>query len=212
MKNLTFSALTLFTFAIFAFTPATDKGKEKDKGKTQINAVISYKVDPKKSNIVWTGKKVTGEHQGTIAVSNGTLSAKDKTLTGGSFEFDVNSITVTDIKDQAQNAKLVGHLKNDDFFAAAKYPKANFIITSATPKGGNNYDIKGKLTIKGITNEVAFPAIVTSDANNLTAKAKITVDRTKYDIKFHSANFFENLGDKAIADNFDLDVTLVSAK
>jgi len=45
---------------------------------------------------------------------------------------------------------------------------------------------------------------------NMTSKAKIMVDRTKFDIKYRSANWFENLGDKAIYDEFELELNLVA--
>ena len=41
-----------------------------------------------------------------------------------------------------------------------------------------------------------------------TATAVLKIDRTKYDIKYGSASFFDGLKDKAIKDEFDLDVTL----
>jgi len=41
-----------------------------------------------------------------------------------------------------------------------------------------------------------------------TAKASLKIDRTLYDIRYGSNNFFENLGDKAINNEFDLEVTL----
>ena len=47
--------------------------------------------------------------------------------------------------------------------------------------------------------EIGYDA---TSMSKLAATAKITVDRTKYDIKFRSTNFFENLGDKAISNDF----------
>jgi polyisoprenoid-binding protein YceI len=91
-----------------------------------------------------------------------------------------------------------------------KFPQANLIISSVTPKGGDNYDIVGKLTIKGTTSEVKFPAVVKAEKGKLTAQAKISVDRTKYNIKYGSKSFFDNLGDKAIDNEFQLDVNLVA--
>ena len=57
-----------------------------------------------------------------------------------------------------------------------------------------------------------FSATIQQVEKQITAKAKILVDRTKFDIKFRSGNFFENLGDKAIEDNFELNVELVAAQ
>jgi polyisoprenoid-binding protein YceI len=195
MKKLLFSIAVISSAALFSFKA----GKE-----------VSYKVDTKQSTLVWTGKKVTGEHKGNIPLSSGTFVISDKKLKGGNFELDVAGITVTDITEADKNAKLVGHLKNDDFFSTAKFPKATFVITTVASKGGENYDITGNLTIKGITQPISFPALVKSDAKTLTATGVITVNRTKFDIKFKSASFFPDLGDKAIYDDFTLDVKLIA--
>ncbi|TWW01865.1 YceI family protein [Chitinophaga pinensis] len=177
---------------------------------TAANKVTAFQVDSKNSKLLWTARKVTGTHTGTINISSGTLKVENNALQSGSFKLDTRSIAVTDIKDAGGNAKLTGHLKSDDFFAVEKYPAADFAITGIKPHGNNQYDLLGKLTIKGITNDVSFPATVVIEKGKLTANAKVKVDRTKYDIKFRSANYFENLGDKAIYDDFDLDITLLA--
>ena len=171
-----------------------------------------YKVDSAKSTLKWTGKKVTGEHTGTIKISTGTLTVDKNVITAGSFDIDLTTITSTDITDPSTNAKLIGHLKADDFFSVAKFPKATFVITSVKSKGKDLYDVTGNLTIKGITNPVAFPATIKAEAGKVTATATILVDRTKYDIKFRSASFFSDLGDKAIDNDFALDLNLVATK
>ena len=175
-------------------------------------APTKFQVDTKASSLVWKATKVTGSHTGTAPLQSGELVTEGKAIKQGSFDIDLSSLTVTDVTDPAGNAKLVGHLKSEDFFSTATHPKATFVITSISPKSGDDYTVKGKLTIKGITKDHEFPATVKQDAKKLTATAKIKVNRTQYDIKFRSVNFFENLGDKAISDNFDLDVTLISAK
>lgn len=169
-----------------------------------------FQVDKVNSKLTWTARKVTGQHTGNIGLNKGTLNLDDNVLKGGGFELDTRSITSTDLTDPAANAKLIGHLKSDDFFSVEKYPSAGFVITGVTPKSGNEYDIAGKLTIKGITHDINFPATVTVDKGKLTARAHLKIDRTRYDIKFRSKSFFENLGDKVIYDDFNLDVALVA--
>jgi polyisoprenoid-binding protein YceI len=170
----------------------------------------SFKVDNQGSKLTWQAKKATGEHNGEVKISNGQFISDNNTLKSGSFDIDLNTITDADLTDQASNDKLVSTLKSETFFSTDKFPKASFVIVSATKTTGNQYDIKGKLTIKGITNDVSFPATLAISGKKLNATAKITVDRTKYDIKFRSKNFFENLGDKVIYDDFDLNVNLVA--
>lgn len=165
-----------------------------------------YKIDTQKSKITWVGKKVTGQHNGTIALLDGTLTTKGKKMSG-SFTIDM-----TTLKDAENNARLETHLKSDDFFSTEKHPKSTFVSSSIESKGSDQYEVTGKLTIKGITNEIQFPATIQVVGGQLQAKAKIVVDRTKFDIKFRSGNFFENLGDKAIEDNFELNVELVGVE
>lgn len=175
-------------------------------------APVAFKVDGSKSKIAWLAKKVTGSHNGFISITGGELQADGSTLKGGSFTVDTRTMTVEDIKNADGNARLLGHLKSDDFFSVEKHPSAAFAITSAKKKSGNEYDITGNLTIKGITQPITFPATVVVSGNQLNAKATITIDRTKFDIKYRSNSFFQNLGDKAIYDDFTLDVELVATK
>jgi polyisoprenoid-binding protein YceI len=172
--------------------------------------VQEYKVDTKASSLHWIGRKVTGEHDGTLKISNGSLQWDGKQLKGGSFDIDMASITNTDLKDADYNKKLVDHLESEDFFATRQYPKATFVITKVTPQAKNEALVKGNLTIKGITKEIEFPATIQAKGNELTATAKILVDRTLYNIKYGSGSFFDNLGDKAIDNEFELNVALVA--
>ena len=162
------------------------------------------KVDAAKSSINWTGKKVTGQHEGTINLKDGALVFKGKKLIGGTFNVDMNSILVTDLKAGQGKEKLEGHLKADDFFGSDKFATATLVFKKLVTKAPNVYTVTGDLTIKGITKPVTFDLATTAT----TATANVKIDRTKYDIKYGSGSFFDNLGDKVISDNFDLTVNL----
>lgn len=179
------------------FTPKTPKATE-------------YKADKQQSKISWLGKKVTGEHNGSINLADGKLTTKGNAITGGIFTIDMTSITNADLTDAGYNQKLVGHLKSDDFFSTEKYPTSTLVLTKVTPTGKNQYKVNGDLTIKGIKKPIEFPATITLDGNQLRGKAKLVIDRTKYDIKYGSGSFFDNLGDKAINNDFELNIDLVA--
>jgi polyisoprenoid-binding protein YceI len=161
-------------------------------------------VNAAKSTITWVGKKVTGQHEGTIKLKDGAFFMKDGKIIRGRFNVDMTSIEVTDIKAGEGKEKLEGHLKADDFFGTDKFAIANMNFKTVTPKANGVYTVIADLTIKGITKPVTFDLIVKGNV----ATAKVVVDRTKYDIKYSSGSFFENLGDKVISDNFDLTVSL----
>ncbi len=193
--------LCLFISATASF--ATDKNKK---------AGTTQKVDTQKSTLGWTGRKVTGEHNGKIQIKDGSLVVNNNTITGGEFIIDMGSITVEDIKDPSSNAKLVNHLKSDDFFSSDKHPTALFKITSVSPVKNGQATITGDLTIKGITHSISFPATIKANKDQTLAQASFDVDRSKWDIRFGSNSFFDNLGNKAIYDNFTLDLNLVAVK
>ena len=162
------------------------------------------KIDASKSSITWVGKKITGKHDGTVNLKEGSLIFKNNTLTGGTFTVDMNSITVTDLKSGEGKEKLERHLKSDDFFGTDKYETSKLVFTNVKANGANKYSVIGNMTIKDKTNPITFDLVV----NGNTATTKLVIDRTKYDVKYNSTSFFDSLGDKAIYDDFDLDVTL----
>lgn len=183
MKNLTFTLLALL---ICVSAPAQTR-----------------KIDLKKSSISWTGKKVTGEHSGTVAFKEGMLVFKGKKLTGGSFIADMTSLSNTD-QTGSGKSKLEGHLKSPDFFNTDEYKTARLVFKTIGEKKPGIYSITADLTIKGKTNPVKFDLELKSGK----ATAEFTVDRTKYGIQYGSGSFFDDLGDRTIYDEFDLKVAL----
>jgi polyisoprenoid-binding protein YceI len=164
-----------------------------------------FDISVAQSNIEWTGRKVTGSHNGTIALKGGTLTTNEGRLTGGRFVVDTASIRILDVTDPSTNAQFAGHLASDDFFSTAQYPEAVFEITSV-----HDRYITGDLTIKGITHPVSFDANIKAEGDTLRASGKIVIDRTKFGIRFRSGNFFQNLGDTLIYNDFDLNVFITA--
>ncbi|NUM87920.1 MAG: YceI family protein [Bdellovibrionales bacterium] len=163
------------------------------------------------SSLHWLGKKVTGQHEGTIDLKSGTLEMKDGMVVGGSFTVDMTSLKVIDIQDPADNGKLTGHLKSDDFFSVAKNQRSTFKITKVEGDG-ESVTVTGDLTIKGVTHPISFPAKVMRQGKRVEATASFPVDRTKYGIRYGSPSFFNNLGDKAINNEFQVSLKLVASK
>jgi polyisoprenoid-binding protein YceI len=182
IKHLTLA--TLVAFISISFTTIEDVRKE---------------IKTTQSNVVWKGYKVTGSHQGNIALKSGSLIFSNEKLTGGEFIIDMATITNTDLEGEYKG-KLEGHLKSDDFFGVEKNPTATLIFKKVKSSGKNSYKVTGELTIKGHTDTVVFDLSVYGNKAN----AALKIDRSKYDVRFGSTSFFDNLKDKAIYDEFDL--------
>jgi len=168
-------------------------------------------LDVTASQLKWTGKKVTGQHDGTLKLKSGKLEMNDKgEITGGNFVIDMTTIAVKDIKDPQDNKKLQGHLMSPDFFDVKAHPEATFKITGVKKKKSKSatHEITGELTVKEKTEKISFPATVKMEKGVATAKGTLSVDRTKFDVRYGSGKFFENLGDKMINDNFDVALDL----
>jgi polyisoprenoid-binding protein YceI len=171
----------------------------------------TFKVDSKASSLKWHGEKVLGEHWGYVTIDNGWVKKDGENYTG-EFWIDMTTITDEDIQDKATREKFVGHLKSDDFFNVDDYKMSSFKITKIEKKDYKdfNYVVVGDLTIKGITKQISFPAKIEFKDNKMHAKANFDINRTWWDIKYGSGNFFEGLGDKMIYDNVDFELDLVA--
>jgi polyisoprenoid-binding protein YceI len=173
----------------------------------------NFKIDTQKSLIEWTGKKVLGSHNGEIKLSSGVLTTENNVPVKGSFVIDMSTVSNMDLPDAESKNKLLGHLKSEDFFGVEKFPTAQFLATRITANSADRISVTGNLTIKGITNSITFPASYKVSGSTLTARAEgVKVDRTKFNIKYGSKNFFESIGDKAIDDEFVLNINIVAVK
>ncbi len=161
------------------------------------------KVNVNESKITWTGEKLTGSHEGTISLKDGYFEMENGKIIGGEFTADMSTITVTDLSGDSKK-KLEGHLNSDDFFGVSNYPTATFKMNTVVEKSNGVYGVAGDMTIKGKTNPIAFDLKV--DGN--TAMTTLVIDRSKYDIRYGSGSFFDDLGDKTIYDEFTLDIML----
>ena len=187
MKNLKTIAIAL----LVAFSTVTVSAQGK-------------KIDVSKSSINWLAKKVTGQHSGTVNFNAGALIFKGKKLVGGTFSVNMTSLTATDLSGEYQG-KLNGHLKSEDFFGTEKFPTATLEFKKVTAKAKGVYTVTADLTIKGKTNPITFDLATTAN----TAITKVNIDRTKFDIKFHSKSLLETIENQVIDDDFELNIKLM---
>lgn len=180
-------------------------------GLFHLQAQEQISISLKNSSVEWIGEKVTGAHNGTVNLTDAFFLFENNKLVGGEFEIDMNSIKCTDIESPEYAAKLENHLKDDDFFASNKYPTSHFTMTKVI-FDGTSYMITGNMKIRGIDQEITFPAQFHSHGKLFHADATVKIDRTKYDIKYGSGSFFDGLGDRMIYDEFTLKIHLEAQK
>ncbi|WP_117879302.1 YceI family protein [Aureibaculum luteum] len=189
----------------------TEASEAEDVAKTTSEAAV-YKADIDGSILAWKGAKLTGTHNGTIKMSEGSFTVEDGKLVGGNFIVDMNSITVLDIEDAEKNGNLTGHLKSEDFFDVENHGNSAFAITGVEEKDGKTF-VKGNLTVKNIKKNIEFPAVITVSDTEVSLKSEpFTIDRTEWDIKYKSGKFADLAKDKLIEDNIELQVEVKATK
>ena len=181
------------------------------------DAPTRYQVDAKSSTVTWEGTKVTGAHNGDIAISNGMITVSDGLISAATVIIDMTTINTLDLDGGAKES-LDGHLSSDDFFGVETYPTAQFELLKLNPlrggENGANFSATGKVTIKGRTDEVTFPVKVDMSNGGARISGEMILDRSQFDVRFRSKSFFDakKLGDKLIYNDFTIGFELVAGK
>jgi len=171
-----------------------------------------YNANTIQSIIEWSGRKVAYGHNGTLNLKSGKMEVFSDGKITGEFKIDMNSIIVTDLEGKSKE-NLERHLKDSDFFGVNEFPIASVKFIAHQNEIINNVlEMKGELTIKNITHPISFKATIDQVAPILKTKASVVFDRSEYDIRFGSGKFFDNLGDKMILDDINVDVSLIFNK
>lgn len=199
--------------------PSGEKVETSEAGEVSAVDGNAYSVDVAGSSLLWEGTKVTGKHNGTVNIQSGEVVLNEGDLVAGNFVIDMTTITDLDLEGDMKN-NLENHLKGtvegkeNDFFNVNQYPTAKFEITNATKLMNNedaNYIVTGNLTIRDITKQISFRALVEENEGMVSVSTPpFVIDRTEWGIQFRSTKFFDDLKDNAIMDDFGLQVNLVA--
>ena len=161
-----------------------------------------------KSTLKWTGEQITTKtHFGSLKFKSGNITFENGIISSGKFLVDMTSLLVEDLQGNYKQ-RLEGHLKSDDFFSVEKFNESSLTIVSSS-KNDSGLDVNGDLTIKGITLPIKFKLEdLGMGQEEVRWKGVLTFDRSKYNVRFRSGSFFQNLGDKLILDEIRIETLL----
>ena len=129
---------------------------------------VDYKIDPTHTATVFTWNHFGfstpsanfSDIQGTLSVDNAKPADSSVNVTIPLSSLNTNV------------AALDEHLKNADFFDAAKYPNITFKSTKVQALGKNKYKITGNLTVKDVTKPVVLDAVLNKQGEHPMTKAQ----------------------------------------
>jgi len=168
-----------------------------------------YLIETNESTVTWKGAMLVGtnSHQGFISIAKGELMVDKGRITGGTVQVDMN--TIEDDKHQSDN-NLIRHLKDPDFFDVKKFPVAIFAFYNSAMAADGNKKIVGKLTIKGITKAVDFPARTEVKDGTVRTKGRLVIDRTRWDVRYKSGKFYDLVADQTMSDSIEFHIDIVA--
>lgn len=166
-------------------------------------------IDTKETVVAWTSSLVHGKSTGYVYISKGELMIEKGQLMGGTVEVDMNTI---EDKNHGRDNAMVNHLKSPDFFDVKQFPFSTIAITGVASTNNENKTVTGNLTIKGITHPVTFPARMEVKSGIVEANGKLVIDRTRWDVRYRSGKFYDNLADKTISDSIEFNIKIVAKK
>jgi hypothetical protein len=189
--------------------------KEENKNNAPANSLSLHEgnekylaIDGKESVVAWKGSSVHGAHTGYVYIKRGELMIENGEFMSGAVIVDMSTI---EGDDHRSDNNLINHLKDADFFDVKKFPFSTMAITKVTSINEDK-EITGNLTIKGITHPVTFPVKMEMKDGIVKASGKLVIDRTKWDVRYNSGKFYDNLADNAISDSIEFQIKIVTKR
>ncbi|MCK6461817.1 MAG: YceI family protein, partial [Planctomycetes bacterium] len=176
-----------------------------------------YAVDLGRSLIGWVGRNPGGSHDGTLRLSGGRLTVRGGAIARGVFDIDMRTIEVADLSGDMADL-LRRHLESEDFFAVGAHPVARLAFTRVAPiagatLGAPNFEVEAELTMRGVTNPVAFPATVgVRNGNDLTLEAHFDLDRTRWNVNYGSGKLYARLGMHLVHDHITIQTRVIASQ
>jgi polyisoprenoid-binding protein YceI len=135
------------------------------------------KLLPEQSEIVFVSKQMGVPVEGRFKKFDAQIAFDPtKPQTGKiAFTIDIASVTLGSPEPDAE-------LPKTPWFNTAKFPQATFQSSSIKGSGAGKFDVLGKLTIKGNTQDVVIPVTLSQTGTTTTASGLLTIKRLTYKI------------------------------
>lgn len=137
----------------------------------------AQKVVPAQSEVAFVSKQMGVPVQGKFERFDGQINVDPAKPEGGrvAFTVDLGSASIG-------TPDTAAELRKPEWFDTGKSPAATFQSTAIKSLGANRIDVIGKLTIKGVSNEIHVPMTLDRQGDLLKASGEFTIKRLDYKI------------------------------
>lgn len=140
-------------------------------------ASATQKIVPGQSEVAFISKQMGVPVQGKFERFDGQVNVDPAKPETGKVSFTIDLASAA-----LGTAEAVAELKKPDWFDVAKFPSASFQSSSIKSLGNGKIDVTGKLTIKGISNEIHVPMTLDRQGDALKVRGEFTIKRLDYRI------------------------------
>jgi K(+)-stimulated pyrophosphate-energized sodium pump len=164
----------------------------------------THAIDADNALIYWEGRKVGGDHNGTVQLESGEMTFSNGEIESLEFIIDMSTIANLDIDDLEMKEKLVADLKSDNFFDVASYPEAFLKLSEFIKQQDGTYEGMGEIIIKNVSSPLSVGLDIKETDGKIIASSTFKVDRTKHGIVYRSKSLGGEFLDNFIYDEFTL--------
>jgi polyisoprenoid-binding protein YceI len=168
-----------------------------------------WTIDPRTSSLTFGATQIGSLVNGRFPVWTGEIALDPASLDAARIDIRIETPGVT-----TNNRDVDSLLKGPNFLDVQKYPQARFVSTAVVAKGGDRFEVRGKLTIRNVTRDVALPftlAIADDPAqpgrSKGTARGRITLKRLDFGVGQN-----EWAGTGQVADEVTVDLNVVASR
>ena len=148
----------------------------------------TYTVDRSHSETSFRVRHMMGRVSGGFGDFSGTIQVDRERPEDSRVEFRIKTASI-----DTNNTRRDEHLRSPDFFDAAAHPEIVFTSTRVVPKGENQFEVHGNLTMRGVTKALVLPVTFLGEATDPGGRVKAswetstTLNRKEYGIVWNRA-------------------------
>jgi polyisoprenoid-binding protein YceI len=132
---------------------------------------------PGHSQIEFVSKQMGVPVEGQFRKFDAQVAFDPKQPEGGSVALQIDMASATLGVPQSD-----AELPKAPWFDTARFPRASFQSSAIKSLGGGRFEIAGRLTIKGRTQELVVPVAITQSADRSTAAGSFTIQRLAFKV------------------------------
>jgi polyisoprenoid-binding protein YceI len=137
----------------------------------------TWAVDPAKSRLGFSGLQNGAAFQGSFGKWTAEIAFDPDHPEAGHAK-----VTIDLASAKTGDPQRDGALPDTDWFDVKQFPAASFEATGFAAKGGDRYEARGKLTIRGIGKDVVLPFTLDIAGDQAHAKGHLTLVRTGFGV------------------------------